>query len=278
MHDAVERGDGLIVLLLLESSHRLEVNAMTNNGDIALHLAVKNRGTAPVFSKVLLVNLLAEHGADINATRTVDGKTALDLTIEISDEVMLKHLSYKPDIKTRNTSLLLASQTGQLSMVELLLHYGADIETRSELENKSPLHRAVEICSKPIFELLLTHGADVYARVEPLHIAARKGSCIITQLLIDYGADVDAKTNRDMRPIHCTVQDTGHGGQLVELLLGNGAFIEPGFNRKRPDHVFIMNASAQVTTELSGKEAVIKKWLWRQPARTLKTVQLSFWS
>jgi Ankyrin repeats (3 copies) len=97
------------------------------------------------------------------------------------------------------TALHAAYRAGRPDCVGLLLHYGADPDTRN-VEDDTVCHLASGHGQTEVVKLLLQHGANVNAKGSdlrsPLHNAARKGHKEIARLLLERGADVNAKMMR----------------------------------------------------------------------------------
>jgi ankyrin repeat protein len=150
------------------------------------------------------------------------------------------------------TPLHFAADAGQVRVIEVLLAFGADLETISR--DRTPLQYAVWSGRREAAELLLARGArlDVYSaaglgkRTElqalldrnkglacatgsfekhtPLHWAAWGGDAEVTCLLLKHQADVSARMVWDYTPLHYAVMG-GHSS-VGKLLLEAGASLE----------------------------------------------------
>src|SRR5438105_10409337 len=93
------------------------------------------------------------------------------------------------------------------------------------------LHIAAAACSRPMAELLMTHGADCRARnrrgAEPLHYAADGGrwepraQAGVIEYLISMGADPNAVDKTGVAPLHRAVRTRSVAA--VRALLAGGA-------------------------------------------------------
>jgi ankyrin repeat protein len=143
-----------------------------------------------------VVELLLEHGADVNA-KVGYNKTAAEFA-------MWGHHS---------------------EVVELLVSKGADI---------SPLQMAIYLKDEVKAKSLIEGGADVNKRTPygttPLDRAINAGLTDIVKLLLDTGAYVNSKDNWDWTPLHSAVYKNK---DMVELLLAKGANVnaQDGDNR-----------------------------------------------
>ena len=106
----------------------------------------------------------------------------------------------------RNTALMLASQEGHSSIVNMLLEAGADVHLKNETVGITALGFAVNKSENPertaIVEALVNAGANVNAPWQmngtwryPLLEAIKRGETAVVNLLLEAGADVGVKTS-----------------------------------------------------------------------------------
>jgi ankyrin repeat protein len=124
-----------------------------------------------------------------------------------------------------NTSLHLASQNGHLSIVEVLLEYGANINARNKEGNT-----ALEIsCRKGYFEISkvlinnytsISIQDDVDQRAQndhPLHVACHEGAHEVVKLLLLKGATIDIINSQDQNCLDIAIRQ-GHRDVIRVLL------------------------------------------------------------
>ena len=104
------------------------------------------------------------------------------------------------------TPLVLAAGLGEVSIIQLLLAGGADIEETNDIwGSQNALHTASTMGEKEVVKLLLDSGANANAKTssfpQPLHQAAKYGHLEIIQLLLDGGAYINARDYRDDTPL-----------------------------------------------------------------------------
>jgi ankyrin repeat protein len=130
-------------------------------------------------------------------------------------------------INTAGATLLhRAAANGSLEIAEILIEYGAKVDTQTK-RGMTPLHIAVN-AKKPnidVVVLLLEEWADTDIQDNngdtPLHIAARKGNLEIVKLIVEYRADLNIKNKDRKRPL--SVALAAEQTKIAELLRENGA-------------------------------------------------------
>jgi RNA polymerase sigma factor (sigma-70 family) len=126
-----------------------------------------------------------------------------------------------------------AARNGNVTMVKLLLDYGAVMHTRKY----NALSAAAQFNHKEVVQLLLDRGADASGRSKqcvsreievavgstPLRLAALKGYREIVKLLLEHGAIVDASGQTGRTALHWASLKGRR--EIVKLLLDHGADI-----------------------------------------------------
>ncbi|KAK3361560.1 ankyrin repeat-containing domain protein [Lasiosphaeria ovina] len=132
-------------------------------------------------------------------------KSAIAALLGVSSTVcdgidITEGLNYRRDLKNYQgrTPLSWAAEEGRLSILELLIQGGANINVIDEWGG-APLVRALQNRHEAVARLLIDKGADVNARDSDgstaLIYALRNDYEAVAQLLIDKGADVNARGN-----------------------------------------------------------------------------------
>lgn len=134
-------------------------------------------------------------------------------------------------------ALQLSAERGYFESAQLLLDYGADVQSN----NNCAIIMAAQNGHTKMFKLFANHGADMYVRANsPLCRSAERGHIEIVKVLLENGADVDANGchfvspdysfhNSDWMiackgyPLWCSIQN-GHQS-VAELLIRHCADI-----------------------------------------------------
>ncbi|KAF2836481.1 ankyrin [Patellaria atrata CBS 101060] len=213
-------GELILRALIARSGDVNNMNGMY--GTVLLAAMDRPRG-GPEHDKALLsiVNLLIQHGVDINLTPSECRKSAIELAAEYGHAMVMDRLMRQGakvnsefsiidigSMKFRNSSLSTVS-IYKPQIFNLLLFKGAPVESDCFLNDKSILEEA---CSGegPLaletVKILLSHGADVNRRgplgVTPLHRACFGLKQDVVSLLIDSGADCTAHCESYGVPLH----------------------------------------------------------------------------
>ncbi|KAF7118130.1 hypothetical protein CNMCM5793_007523 [Aspergillus hiratsukae] len=138
-------------------------------------------------------------------------------------------------------SLYYAARDGQLSMVNLLVEAGVDVNT-ANCSDRPPLVAAATYGYEEVVRLLIDAGAkanykDGCLEHTALCSAAERGHLAVVQLLVDRGADLNYIGKNGMTPLGNSAR---HGHRdIVEFLLKRGAELDTS-----NDHAPLWMASA----------------------------------
>jgi hypothetical protein len=156
--------------------------------------------------------------------------------------------------KRGNTPLHYASQK---EIAALLIAEGADVNARN-INEETPLHRALTGNYGEIAELLIAKGANVHAvnkhGISPLYVASKYGCKEIVARLIAEGCDVNTVDKDGDTPLYIASYQ-GYTG-IAELLITKGADINAA-NKKgdTPLHQALQNGHQEVAELLISKGA-----------------------
>ncbi|CAI9099239.1 OLC1v1036024C1 [Oldenlandia corymbosa var. corymbosa] len=250
-------------LLLLKGAN---VDALTKDGDSALHLAVEERRRD-------CARLLLANGARADIRNGGDGDTALHIAAGLGDEQMVKLLLQKganKDIRNRNgrtaydvaaehghsrlfdalrlgDSLCAAARKGEVRTIHRLLETGAIINGRDQ-HGWTALHRASFKGKLDAVRTLIENGVDVNARDEDgysaLHCAVESGHAEVIELLVKKGADVEARTNKGITALE--IAESLHYSGITRILVLGGAVRDGGS----------VSQNASKSTQISHKKGI----------------------
>ncbi|CAN1245782.1 Protein VAPYRIN [Linum grandiflorum] len=123
--------------------------------------------------------------------------------------------------------LHIAIARGRADLVQLLLEFGPDVESRGR-SGSTPLEVASGSGESLIFELLLAHGASTERSKTsswgPIHLAAGGGHVDVLRLLLTKGARVDSLTKDGNTALHIAVEQRRR--DCARLLIGGGARVD----------------------------------------------------
>uniref|UniRef100_A0A7N8YPA6 Poly [ADP-ribose] polymerase n=1 Tax=Mastacembelus armatus TaxID=205130 RepID=A0A7N8YPA6_9TELE len=249
LHVAAERAHNDIMEVL--QKHGAKVNALDTLGQTALHRAA-------LAGHLQTCRLLLGYGADASLV-SLQGFTAAQMgneavqqilsgmlllagdvlqtdsqvfSLSLSLSLSLQSLCTAQNVNCRDlegrhsTPLHFAAGYNRVSVVEYLLHHGADVHAKDK-GGLVPLHNACSYGHYEVAELLVRHGASVNVadlwKFTPLHEAAAKGKYEICKLLLKHGAD-PTKKNRDGNTPLDLVKDGDT--DIQDLLRGDAALLD----------------------------------------------------
>jgi ankyrin repeat protein len=95
------------------------------------------------------------------------------------------------------TALMSAALIGHTSSIDILIHHGASLNTKSYIGNTALIYAVME-CHESCVDLLLLNGANVDIKnifgMSSLSCAAKNGHVSCMDILIRHGADVDDRS------------------------------------------------------------------------------------
>ncbi|KAL8893733.1 MAG: hypothetical protein Q9192_004980, partial [Flavoplaca navasiana] len=191
LHVAIIHGSLAVARALV--GRGADVMAVTDTGRRPANLV---RSDLPV----PVLQLLLHAGANISAQEVFDDNPLMQKVIDNGDSttaewLFITAISHSMDKRPyQSAALAYASLTGTKPMVEILLKYGADPNSRSNI-GQPALHCAIDRDEPSVVRLLLDSGSDVDAQIHgrtALISAAYRGCCTeCVDLLLACHPDVD---------------------------------------------------------------------------------------
>ncbi len=166
--------------------------------------------------------------ASSNSTKTLNERLLEAARDGHVDEVeALLHDGAKVDARTDTfeTPIIIATSTGQVQIVQILLRAGADVNTKEGANGETALMYAALRGNIPLVRVLLDAKARVNLKDDvgrtALHFAARDGKIEIMELLLVAGADPLAEDSHFLgTPLHHAA--VGGHAEAVRCLLRHG--------------------------------------------------------
>lgn len=186
-----EHHSGCVAVLCEGARNDAAVNAPDNSGVTSLHCAVQ-------VAALDCVRILLRHGADANAANR-EGQTPLHYAAAATHPPSFSHAA----------------------VVDLLLAFGAKVCRRDAL-HRTPLHVAAETGNVSLVSVLLSAGADVNAVERVLgetavNIAAACGRHSVLHELVAAECDVTIADKHGVTPLH-KLLSTGANGERLLLM------------------------------------------------------------
>jgi ankyrin repeat protein len=164
--------------------------AWSQHGDAPIHVAAQRWG-------VEMMELLAQHGADLHERRT-DGRTALTLAELHGNEAVAAWLRARgaKDELSPLERFAAACCRGDRASADAMLRSNPQLRDQLLTEHHLMMHVPAERGDAAVLETMLTCGFDPNVRdhdgVTSLHRSAMAGRAEATRVLIAHGATVDA--------------------------------------------------------------------------------------
>ncbi|XP_014897665.1 ankyrin repeat and death domain-containing protein 1A isoform X4 [Poecilia latipinna] len=188
---AAEHGSIEMLKMLMEP-YNMATMKPNKRGDTPLHLAARN-------GHLDAVQLLLQ-SFDTRDEVNMDGETALYQAADNSQEecvLALLDAGCDPNILTvaKRSALHVVSESGDLSLVQLLLEYNAHTDVQNQLE--APLHLAVKNGHIPVIHSLVAAGCNINVadkRLQTaLHLSAELGRTEVVEMLLKSGVDLQIR-------------------------------------------------------------------------------------
>jgi len=229
-----------IAVFLIE---QMDIHLADQNGDTLLHHAARN-------NNINLVEILLDHGADVNAKNNY-GSTALDLAIRFSSrnpqlhQLLISRGAVRNEKSNQETIVKdRPTESEVLTELKTFLEAGGDIE-HYYYNKMTALHRAAQNGHGDIVAFLLLKGANVNAKTKTkamkdftaLHFAVFSGHIEIARTLIENGARINEKNAFLFTPLHYAVVSSDNRplqSAFVQLLIDNGVDVEAEGRGDRP--------------------------------------------
>lgn len=222
-----------------------------------------------------VVELLIQHGADINAREKQHGFTPLHYAVFGGSKevvgVLLDHgvqanPLIPPDAAAGRyvSPLHLAAHYGDLAICKLLVARGADVNSKLPTENslwihptqRMPLHHAAESGNGELVRFLVEHGAQTNVADSegqtPLLVASRHADTTVVETLLSHGAAANAADKEGRTALHHAAdrQDVS----MVETLLSHGADADRKSREGRtPTSIATANGSEEIVRLLTNR-------------------------
>jgi ankyrin repeat protein len=179
---------------------------------------------------IKVLNLIKQ-GADVDF-QTWEGVTSLMFATQNGNLPMMRVLlrcGANPDIKpvNGNTALIASIFNAAPELTEFLIRNGANVDL-GDNKDMTPLMHAILVDSFYIPDLLLYYGADFDAKsrdgTDALMLASLLGRTRLAEELIAAGTDVNSRDNSGNTPLHFASR-AGHL-DIMEMLIAAGASME----------------------------------------------------
>jgi ankyrin repeat protein len=204
LHVAAMAGNADCVRILLDAG--ADVQARDANGQTPIECTLKSDFGA-IASLLINYEGLGKKGKDSETAHELLSGAASMGKIHIMQVLLDYGVKANSEDVKQDSPLFAAVVAGRSNIVKMLLERGADVNVVIPGENYTPLHLAVSAQNNAltISEMLLKHGADVNARSSDGSTALHKASLNprpgVVELLISSGAYVNARNSSGRTPL-----------------------------------------------------------------------------
>jgi len=213
--------------------HGADINARDASGENVMHIAVANNWGF-ISVPADCFRLLSTAGADINARRS-DGKTALNIAMEHRDchELVQALCECAPDVNMRDSG------------GETALHHAARLHPDS--------HECMHL--PKLFHLA---GANLDAQNSEgrtaLHIATELKSFHAVRRLLDCGASFDMRDSKNDTALHVAIRAAVTGFDVVRSISSSGIGVQ-----RNDEHIQTITRTSSLVSEAKTAEARVLK-------------------
>ena len=194
IHEACSNNNAEKVTILLKGKAR-EIDAYQLDRDGSLLIAIAKEN-------VKIVGELLKIGCNPNVTDGMKNHALVIASLKGNMQIINLLLHYGANI---GEALINAIWSGNANRVEKILEFGVNLNKVEDTIGQSALHIAIERKNLQIVKLLLQHNADPNLIDKlwksPLHIAVKNGHIGIIKELLKHGAEVDGKDGVKMTPL-----------------------------------------------------------------------------
>jgi ankyrin repeat protein len=233
-HWAAREGGVFLFEVMCNFGPILSIKTGDEAGNHPIHLAVRE-GHLP------LVEWLVDKGISVNCTNS-KGYTPLHTAAYYHKlDIALYLLQEGSQVYARTkkphffTTLTLAVQSGKLDMVDLLMHYGSNINAKDPISGYTSLHHAVIRDNLECLKHLKNNGGNVMIYMEgenrePLIVtAAINGSINVARWILETAVSANTSFAYGRTALHYAVDNSQR--EMAQLLLKRAADVNCKCNR-----------------------------------------------
>ncbi|KAK6177473.1 hypothetical protein SNE40_015567 [Patella caerulea] len=228
---------GMMMKLFANGTNMHLINSRDENGLTPLHYAVREGSLCALGT---LLDLQAESHTNVINSQDKEGLTPLHYAVKKGNIAMVREiLDHGADVSIEEDSLTPSS-------IGCKTHGDHNVINTQDEEGLTPLHYAAKNGNIEMVRVLLHRGADVSIKenddfLTPLSIACKNHGDHddIVKLLIDWGANIDHKHRFNDTPLHEAIENGLV--RCVECLLENGANVnsQSKWKKKTPLHMVL---------------------------------------